>query len=86
MPFKPENMKPIRRKEFIKQSALIAGGAITARWALNKNTHPVKIHCSGGKFVRDDDQEVPNIMIASYEYDDGVIIQNEVRSLHTNPG
>jgi predicted dehydrogenase len=57
----------------------------TVRWALNKNTHPVKIHCSGGKFVRDDDQEVPNIMIASYEYDDGVIIQNEVRSLNTNP-
>ena len=57
----------------------------TVRWALQKNVHPVKIHCSGGKFVRDDDQEVPNIMIASYEYDDGIIIQNEVRSLCTNP-
>jgi predicted dehydrogenase len=57
----------------------------TVRWALNKNVHPVKIHCSGGKFVRDDDQEVPNTMIASYEYEDGTIIQNEVRSLCTNP-
>ena len=57
----------------------------TVRWALNKNTHPVKIHCSGGKFGRDDDQEVPNTLVAVYEYDDGTIIQNEVRSLPTNP-
>jgi predicted dehydrogenase len=57
----------------------------TARWALNKKTHPVKVHCSGGKFARDDDQEIPNIMVASYEYEDGMIIQNEVRALYTNP-
>jgi predicted dehydrogenase len=57
----------------------------TIRWALNKNTHPVKVHCSGGKFARDDDQEVPNILIANYEYDDGIIIQNEVRSIYSNP-
>ena len=57
----------------------------TVRWALNKNTHPVKIHCSGGKFGRDDDQEVPNVLIAACEYGDGTIIQNEVRSLPTNP-
>jgi len=57
----------------------------TVRWALNKNTHPVKVHCSGGKFCRDDDQEVPNILVASYEYEDGTIVQNEVRSLPTNP-
>jgi predicted dehydrogenase len=57
----------------------------TIRWALNKNSHPVKIHCTGGKFGRDDDQEVPNILIANYQYDDGIIIQNEVRSLTTNP-
>jgi predicted dehydrogenase len=57
----------------------------TVRWALNKKTHPVKIHCTGGKFLRDDDQEVPNTMIANYEYEDGVIIQNEMRSLYTNP-
>jgi len=57
----------------------------TVRWALNKNTHPVKIHCSGGKFCRDDDQEVPNTLVASYEYEDGIIVQNEMRSLPTNP-
>jgi len=57
----------------------------TVRWALKKQTHPVKIRCSGGKFGRDDDQEVPNVLIAAYEYDDGTIIQNEVRSLPTNP-
>jgi predicted dehydrogenase len=56
-----------------------------ARWALNKNTHPVKIHCGGGLFCNDSDQEVPNIMHATYEYDDGMIIQSEVRNLHSNP-
>lgn len=57
----------------------------TVRWALNKNTHPVRIHCAGGKYMRDDDQEVPNILVAIYEYADGTIVQNEVRSLCTNP-
>jgi predicted dehydrogenase len=57
----------------------------TARWALNKNTHPVKVHCTGGLFGRDGEQETPNIMSASYVYDDGTIIQNEIRGLSTNP-
>ncbi|MBI4623509.1 MAG: Gfo/Idh/MocA family oxidoreductase [Verrucomicrobia bacterium] len=57
----------------------------TVRWALNKDTHPVKVHCTGGKFCRDDDQEVPNILFANYEYEDGTIIQNELRSLPSNP-
>lgn len=56
-----------------------------ARWVLNKNEHPVKVHCGGGLFCRDSDQEVPNIMAAIYEYADGTIIQNEVRSLYSNP-
>jgi len=56
-----------------------------ARWAMNKRIHPVKVHCAGGFFCQDSDQEVPNIMHAIYEYDDGKIIQNEVRSLYTNP-
>ena len=55
------------------------------RWALNKNTHPVKVHCTGGKFCRNDDQEVPNNMIASYEYEDGMIIEEELRSVYYNP-
>lgn len=56
-----------------------------ARWALNLDTHPVKIHCTGGKYGREDDQEVPNIMTAVYEYGNGMIIQNEVRCLSSNP-
>jgi predicted dehydrogenase len=57
----------------------------TARWALNKSEHPIKINCSGGKYGREDDQEVPNLLMADYEYSDGVIIQNEARCLATNP-
>lgn len=54
------------------------------RWALNKNTHPVAVHATGGIYARDDDRETPNIMTVSYEYEDGVIIQAEVRNLYTN--
>ncbi len=57
----------------------------TARWALNKNTHPVKINCTGGLFGRDGEQETPNIMDATYVYEDGMIIQNEVRGLPVHP-
>ena len=57
----------------------------TARWALNKKTHPVKVHCSGGLYGRGNEQETPNIMDATYEYEDGMIIQNEVRSLSVHP-
>jgi predicted dehydrogenase len=57
----------------------------TARWAMNKNTHPVTVHCGGGFFGQDSDQEVPNIMHATYQYADGTILQNEVRSLYSNP-
>ena len=56
----------------------------TCRWALGKETHPVKVSCTGGKFCRDDDQEVPNTLISALQYDDGVIIQDEVRSLYSN--
>ena len=57
----------------------------TARWALNKNEHPVSVNCTGGKYGRDDDQEVPNILLADYVYSDGVIVRNEARCLSTNP-
>jgi hypothetical protein len=56
-----------------------------ARWALGIDTHPVKIHCTGGKYGRDDDSEAPNVLSAAYEYENGMIIQNEVRSIPTNP-
>ena len=56
----------------------------TARWGLNKNTHPNKIHCVGGYYAFDSDQETPNTQFVTFEWDDGVILQFEVRGLHTN--
>ena len=55
-----------------------------ARWGMNKHEYPVKIHCSGGYFIFDSDQETPNTQMATLEYADGKIIQFEVRGLYTN--
>ncbi len=55
-----------------------------ARWGMNKSVHPKKIYCAGGYFAFDSDQESPNTQIATFEYDDGKIIQFEVRGLYTN--
>ena len=52
------------------------------RWALNKNVHPVKVHCVGGRFVDDNtDQETPNVQNATYEYADGTLVELEVTTL-----
>ena len=56
----------------------------TARWGLNKNTHPKKIHCVGGYYAFDSDQETPNTQFVTFEWDDGVILQFEVRGLYSN--
>ncbi len=56
-----------------------------ARWALKKWTHPVMIHGNGGYFVYDSDQETPNIQHLEFQYEDGTILQFEVRGLGTNP-
>ncbi len=53
------------------------------RWAMKKNEHPRKISCSGGYYVWDSDQEVPNLQVATLEYADGTIMEVEVRSLYT---
>ncbi|NQT26081.1 Gfo/Idh/MocA family oxidoreductase [candidate division KSB1 bacterium] len=55
-----------------------------ARWALNKQTHPVRIQSIGDYFIWDSDQETPNVQHISYEYEDGSILQFEVRGLATN--
>ena len=55
-----------------------------ARWGLNKNEHPVKIHSAGGYFAFDSDQQTPNTQTATFEYADGKILQFEVRGLYTN--
>ncbi|HNY42994.1 MAG TPA: Gfo/Idh/MocA family oxidoreductase [Bryobacteraceae bacterium] len=52
------------------------------RWALNKNVHPVKIHCAGGRFADDNtDQETPNLQNAVFEYADGTLVDLEVTTL-----
>ena len=55
-----------------------------ARWGMNKNEYPQKIHCSGGYYAFDCDQETPNTQLATLKYDDGKILQFEVRGLYTN--
>ncbi len=39
-----------------------------ARWGLGV-THPTKVSAIGGKFMFDDDQETPNTLSASFEFD-----------------
>jgi predicted dehydrogenase len=55
-----------------------------ARWSLNKLTHPVKIQGTSNFFIWDSDQETPNIQHLEFEYEDGSIIQFDVRGLATN--
>jgi predicted dehydrogenase len=54
------------------------------RWGMKKDVHPAKIHCAGGFYIWDSDQEIPNLQVATFEYDDGKIMELEVRSLFTN--
>ena len=56
-----------------------------ARWSLKKLTHPVKIQGTSNFFIWDSDQETPNIQHLEFEYEDGSIIQFDVRGLATNP-
>ncbi len=55
------------------------------RWALKKLTHPVKIHGTGKFMIWDSDQETPNIQHLEFEYEDGSMMQFDVRGLATNP-
>ncbi len=55
-----------------------------ARWILNKGSHPVKIQGFSNFFIWDSDQETPNIQHLEFEYEDGKILQFEVRGLGTN--
>jgi predicted dehydrogenase len=55
-----------------------------ARWGVGKRMHPKRIHCMGGYYIFDSDQETPNTQAAIYEYDDGTILQCEIRNLYTN--
>ena len=55
------------------------------RWGMNKSEHPVKVHCGGGLYQWDSDQQTPNIQTAYFEYADGSIIEAEVNNLYTHP-
>jgi len=58
--------------------------ADVARWSMKKFTHPVKIQAVGNYFILDSDQETPNIQHIDFEYEDGSILQFEVRGLGSN--
>ncbi|MBI3209458.1 MAG: Gfo/Idh/MocA family oxidoreductase [Candidatus Solibacter usitatus] len=57
-----------------------------ARWGLGV-THPTKVTAIGGKFMFDDDQETPNTISASYEFNVGgkaKMMTFEVRHWYSN--
>lgn len=55
------------------------------RWGLGKQVHPVKVWCSGGRFLDDSDQETPNTATASYQYADGTMVDLEMTTLYSPP-
>jgi len=52
------------------------------RWGLGKQVHPVKVHCTGGTFLWDSEQEVPNLELGTIQYADGSLIDWEVNNLY----
>jgi len=56
-----------------------------ARWGLNKQTHPVKVHCAGGYYIWDSDQETPNFQTGTLEYADGTILDFTANNLYAPP-
>ena len=56
-----------------------------SRWGMNKRVHPVKVHCAGGLYLWDSDQETPNVQTAIVEYADGSCMDIEVTNLYTHP-
>ena len=53
------------------------------RWGLDKQVHPVRIHCTGGQFVEDSDSEVPNVQVGTFEYADGTLLEIESTTLYS---
>jgi hypothetical protein len=50
---------------------------------MNKQTHPVKIHTTGGLHAWDSEQETPHVMLGAIEYADGSIIDWKVGNLYS---
>jgi len=57
-----------------------------ARWGMGKTRHPVKINSTGGCYIWDSDQETPNVHAATFEYDDGSILDCQLTNLYSPPG
>ena len=53
------------------------------RWGLGKNTHPVRIHCTGGQFMEDSDSEVPNVQVGTFEYQDGALAEVDATTMYS---
>jgi predicted dehydrogenase len=51
------------------------------RWGMGKKVHPRKVHCTGGMFLWDSDQETPNLQLGTIEYADGTLMDFEVNTL-----
>ncbi len=56
-----------------------------ARWGLNKRTHPTKVHCTGGYYIWDSDQETPNFQTGTLEYPDGTILDFTANNVYAPP-
>ena len=57
-----------------------------ARWGLNRDDGPVKVHSTGGLYLfKDSQQETPNDQSTVLEYADGTIMEFGTRGLPTNP-
>ena len=54
-----------------------------SRWGMNKQTHPVRIHCAGGQFAENSDSEVPNTQVGTYEYEDGTLAEIDATTLYS---
>jgi predicted dehydrogenase len=54
------------------------------RWVMDLKGHPKKIQCMGDFYVWDSDQEIPNIQLGIFRYNDGRIIQIDARSIYNN--
>jgi len=55
-----------------------------ARWGLQKQEHPVKIHSVGGYFGSESSQETPDTQTSLYEYADGTILEFATRGQFTS--
>jgi predicted dehydrogenase len=55
-----------------------------ARWILQKYDLPKRIQSMGGYWGFDCDQQTPNTQFSNMEYEDGTIVQLDIRGLYTN--